>query len=283
VVDEALLELEAIEVVFDGGGLGARLLRRDASVRALRGVSLALRRGESVGIVGESGSGKSTLGAVAIGTLRPSSGRVLVEGRPLDALLAADFPGTRRRLQVVLQNPYGSLTPWLTIGEALREALLVHRRSTKAGAAERVGELLRLVGLSPSHAERYPREFSGGQRQRIAIARALALEPDVLVCDEVTSGLDVSIRGQIVNLLADLRERTGVSYLFITHDMPVARAISDRIVVMQHGEVVEEGVAADVMERPQHQYTRTLLESRLHLADPGSGEEVGARRRRGEP
>jgi ABC-type glutathione transport system ATPase component len=271
-----LLELDAIEVVFGGGGVAARVRRHDSSVHALRGVSVALARGESVGVVGESGSGKSTLGAVATGTLPPTRGRVLVEGEPLAELLRRDFRGTRRRLQVVLQNPYGSLTPWLKIGDALREALLVHGLSTKAGADARVGELLELVGLSAVHADRYPREFSGGQRQRIAIARALALQPDVLICDEVTSGLDVSVRGQIVNLLGVLRERTGIAYLFITHDMPVAQAISDRIVVMQDGRIVEEGPAAEVMLRPRHPYTRTLLESRLHLDDAGATRQIEA-------
>jgi ABC-type glutathione transport system ATPase component len=283
VVEPSLLELDAIVVTFNRRGISTRLRRRDASVHALRAVSLRLARGESVGVVGESGSGKSTLGAVAIGTLRPTGGRVLVEGQPLAELIKADFRSTRRRLQIVLQNPYASLTPWATIGDALREALLVHRRVSKQGVEGRVGELLELVGLSPAHVHRYPREFSGGQRQRLAIARALALEPDVLVCDEVTSGLDVSVRGQIVNLLGDLREQTGLSYLFITHDLPVARAISDRIVVMQHGEVVEEGGATEVMERPRHPYTRALLDSRLHLSGSRPPEEVAAERRHSEP
>jgi ABC-type glutathione transport system ATPase component len=281
VVEAPLLELDAIGVVFNRRGIGSRLRSRAGSVHALRGVSLCLRRGESVGVVGESGSGKSTLGAIAIGTLQPTSGRVLVEGKPLNELIGADFRSTRRRLQIVLQNPYGSLTPWITVGDALREALLVHGRVPKQAVTGRVGELLELVGLSPAHAQRYPKEFSGGQRQRLAIARALALEPDLLVCDEVTSGLDVSVRGQIVNLLGDLRAQTGVSYLFITHDLPVARAISDRIVVMQDGEVVEAGSAADVMDRPRHPYTRALLQSRLHLPGARSGDEVGADGRRG--
>jgi ABC-type glutathione transport system ATPase component len=280
VVAPTLLELDGIEVTFTRRGLGARMRRQGGSVQALRGVSVTLARGESVGVVGESGSGKSTLGAVAIGTLRPTSGRVLLEGQRLEALLSADFRATRRRLQIVLQNPYGSLTPWLTIGDAIREALAVHRRVPKPAVEERVAELLDQVGLSRAHADRYPREFSGGQRQRLAIARALAVEPDVIVCDEVTSGLDVSVRGQVVNLLADLREQTGLSYLFITHDLAVARAVSDRIVVMQHGEIVEEGSAEEVMVRPRHPYTRALLDARLQLPEGSLREEVGVERRR---
>lgn len=261
-----LLELDRVSMRFRGGGLlGILGVRSD--VLALSEVGLVLARGETLGIVGESGSGKTTLGRVAVGLLAPSSGAVLLEGRPMADLLARDFVATRRRLQIVMQNPYSSLTPWLSIDQAFGEALTFHGLARRgADAARRTAELLALVGLDPVHARRYPREFSGGQRQRLAIARALALEPEVLVCDEVTSSLDVSIRAQVVNLLADLRRERDLSYLFITHDLHVARAISDRIVVLFGGHVVEVGPSARVFGQPAHPYTRELLaaQPRLH-------------------
>jgi oligopeptide/dipeptide ABC transporter ATP-binding protein len=256
----SLLDLDDVGMVFRGGGL-LRWLRRDGEVRALTGISLSVGRDETLGLVGESGSGKSTLGLIAIGLLKPTSGRVLLEGRPLDELLRARFRETRRRLQIVLQNPYASMTPWLTVGGAIAEALAFHHRASGAGIQRRVGELLEMVGLEARFAKRYPREFSGGQRQRLAIARALALEPELLVCDEVTSALDVSIRSQIVNLLLTLKADRPLAYLFITHDLHVARAIADRVAVMFAGHVVEEGSAAEVFSNPAHPYTQQLIAS----------------------
>lgn len=256
----SLLDLREVGMVFRGGGL-LRFLRPEGGVRALDSISLSIGRDETLGLVGESGSGKSTLGLVAIGLLEPTSGQVLLEDQALSGLLQAHFRETRRRLQIVMQNPYASMTPWLTVGAAIGEALAFHRRATGLALKQRVGELLEMVGLEARFAKRYPREFSGGQRQRLAIARALAVEPDLLVCDEVTSALDVSIRSQIVNLLLGLKSDRSLTYLFITHDLHVARAIVDRVAVMFAGHVVEEGPVADVFSSPAHPYTQDLVAS----------------------
>jgi len=259
-VSAALLSIDHLNVVFRPGGLLSAFDRSAAPVHAVREASLSLAPAETVGVVGESGSGKSTLGRAAIGMQLPTSGSIRFRERPLPELLKRDFRGTRRRLQVVVQNPYGSLTPWLTIGSAIGEVLAYHRLTRRGRQTEeRVAELLTLVGLTAQHADRYPREFSGGQRQRLAIARALALEPDLLVCDEVTSALDVSVRAQIVNLLVDLGAQRQLAYLFITHDLHVARVLSDRIAVMYAGRIVESGPAAEVFKEPAHPYSRTLL------------------------
>lgn len=260
----SLLELDGVGMVFRGGGL-LRFLRRDDEVRAVDGISLSVGRDETLGLVGESGSGKSTLGLIAIGLLTPTSGQVLLEGRPLSQLLQIQFRETRRRLQIVMQNPYASLTPWLKVGDAIAEALAFRGRASGPALRQRVGELLELVGLEARFAGRYPREFSGGQRQRVAIARALAVEPDLLVCDEVTSALDVSIRSQIVNLLLELKANRELAYLFITHDLHVARAIVDRVAVMFGGRVVEEGAVAEVLSVPAHPYTQELVASEPHV------------------
>ncbi|MCU1490356.1 MAG: hypothetical protein JWM85_1761, partial [Acidimicrobiaceae bacterium] len=264
-VEEPKLDLEQVSVTF-GHGRAMALGRRQLRVAAVREVSLKLANREVVAVVGESGSGKTTLGRVAIGVQRPTAGEVRFSGRPLADELHRDFKGTRRRLQVVAQNPYDSLNPWLRIGPAIAEPLMVHGlAASRPEALERARALLETVGLAPVLAERYPRELSGGQRQRVAIARALALEPEVLVLDEVTSALDVSVRGQIVNLLWDLAEQRDVAYLFITHDLHVARAVGERTIVMLAGRVVEEGPTAEVFADPRHPYTRSLLTRRAQL------------------
>ncbi|MFY1633008.1 ATP-binding cassette domain-containing protein [Solwaraspora sp. WMMB335] len=270
-MSDPLLAVENLTVEFrKDQGLTGRL-RRTAPVRALDGVSIEIGHDETVALVGESGSGKTTLGRVLVGLQRPTSGAVRLRGRDLAVALRRDFVPTRRALQIIFQDPNGSLTPWMPVGVAIAEPMLRHRLVGDRRAAERrVAELLDMVGLRPEHADRYPREFSGGQRQRIAIARALALSPSVVVCDEITSGLDASVRARIINLLSDLRRERALSYVFITHDLHVARTVSDRIAVMSGGRIVELGSAADVFDRPGHPYTRQLLAAQPTLPTPAN-------------
>ncbi|HKJ93764.1 MAG TPA: oligopeptide/dipeptide ABC transporter ATP-binding protein [Longimicrobiales bacterium] len=228
-------------------------------VRAVDGVSFAIRRGETLGLVGESGSGKTTVGRLVLRLLEPTSGSVRFDGRDLADLDVGELRALRRRAQIVFQDPYGSLNPRMTVGDALAEVLRVHGLASGRGVADRVRELLDLVGLRGEHADRYPHEFSGGQRQRIGIARALSVEPEFLVCDEPVSALDVSVQAQVVNLLMDLQRRLGLTYLFIAHDLGVIEHVSDRIAVMYLGRIVELGDAAAVQDSPRHPYTRALL------------------------
>ena len=260
-LSDSVLTVENLSVVFgQRDGIMAWRRRSATPVQAVDGVTVDVRRHETLALVGESGSGKTTLGRVLVGLQRPTSGSVRLDGRDLSQVLGQDFVRTRRALQIVFQDTTGSLTPWLRVGDAIAEPLLVHRLvPDKAAAKARVLELLEMVGLRPEHAHRYPREFSGGQRQRIAIARALAVDPDVVVCDEITSGLDASIRARIVNLLSDLRRQRTLTYVFITHDLHVARTVSDRIAVMSAGRIVELGPADQVFDQPSHPYTQRLL------------------------
>ncbi|HEX2555682.1 MAG TPA: oligopeptide/dipeptide ABC transporter ATP-binding protein [Microvirga sp.] len=247
----ALLEIRDLSKVYPAPG--------GAGVRALNRVSLTLHRGEVLGIVGESGCGKSTLGRALLRLIEPTSGQVLFEGEDITALDRAALKRRRRDLQIVFQDPFGSLNPRHRVGAIIREPLDVHRIGSSPERAARVRELLTIVGLPEDAAGRYPHEFSGGQRQRIAIARALALEPKLIVADEPVSALDVSIQSQIINLIADLRRRLGLSILFISHDLSVIRHVSDRIAVMYLGSIVETGPAGTVMETPTHPYTQALL------------------------
>lgn len=228
-------------------------------VRAVDGVSFRIRKGEVLGLVGESGCGKSTLGRVILHLLPPTSGSVLFEGRDIVHLNRSELRRLRRHMQMVFQDPFSSLNPRVTVGSTLREVLHVHDIVPKEEMGSKINALLRMVGLNDFHARRYPHEFSSGQRQRIGIARALALEPRFLVCDEPVSALDVSIQAQILNLLAELRDALDLTYLFISHDLSVVRHISDRIAVMYLGRLVEIGDVEAVHRNPLHPYSRVLL------------------------
>jgi oligopeptide transport system ATP-binding protein len=256
---EALLEVRNLVKHFPVG---------QGTVRAVDGVSLRIQRGETLGLVGESGCGKTTTGRCVLLLERPTQGEIVFEGIELTGLPDAALRKTRRRMQVIFQDPYSSLNPRMTIGQILAEPLKVHGIVRDAPAREaRVQELLQQVGLLPQHAKRYPHQLSGGQRQRVGIARALAMEPSLIVCDEPVSALDVSIQAQIVNLLEDLQQRLGLTYLFIAHDLSVVRHISDRVVVMYLGKVVEVADRVSLYDDPLHPYTRALL-SAVPIPDP---------------
>ncbi|MQY02563.1 ATP-binding cassette domain-containing protein [Actinomadura macrotermitis] len=250
--DDDLLVIEDLRVSFPGKGW------RAAPNEVLKGVSLNVRRGETLGLVGGSGSGKTTIGRAVLGLVPVGSGGITFAGERIERAT-----GRRRRLlsrdiQVVFQDPYTSLNPSLTIGDTLSEPLRAQGQG-RAGARRRVGDLLERVGLPADAASRLPREFSGGQRQRVAIARALAIGPKLIVCDEPVSALDLTTRKTVLDLFLEIQERTGVSYLFVSHDLAVIRYISHRVAVIHHGEIVETGEAAEVTTRPRHPYTRNLL------------------------
>ncbi|HZZ57957.1 MAG TPA: oligopeptide/dipeptide ABC transporter ATP-binding protein [Opitutaceae bacterium] len=264
--DGPILELRGLKVHF-ALTRGFFRRRRVGEIRAVDGVSLELRRGEVLGLVGESGCGKSTLARAILQLVPVTAGEILVRGRNLDAMTKAELRAGRRELQMVFQDPYASLNPRLTVHAALAEPLRAHRVCPPAEIPRRVAELMQRVGLAPRFAGKYPHEFSGGQRQRIAIARALALQPEVLVADEPVSALDVSIQAQILNLLAQLIREMGLSLIFIAHDLSVVKHISHRVAVMYLGRIMELGSAVDVIERPAHPYTRALV-SAIPVPDP---------------
>ncbi len=234
--------------------------RSDRFVRAVDGVSLRVRRGETTGLVGESGCGKSTLGRLMLRLVEPTFGRIVFDGRDITKRSQRELRPLRRRMQIIFQDPYSSLNPRMTVRETVGEAIRIHRlASTRAEEQSRIEQLLERVGLRPDVMDRFPHEFSGGQRQRIGIARALAVEPDFIVCDEPVSALDVSIQAQIVNLLVELQETLGVAYLFVSHDLTLVQHVSHRVAVMYLGKIVELADADSLYEHPRHPYTRALL------------------------
>ncbi len=253
-----LLEVEDLKVHFPLMA-GIIVKKQVASVRAVDGVSFSLKRGETLGLVGESGCGKSTTGLAILRMVTPTAGRIVFEGNDITRLDRAEMRPIRRRMQMVYQDPYGSLNPRMTVADIVAEPLEVHGIGDRAERRERVRDLLAMVGLRPEMAERYPHEFSGGQRQRIGIARAVAVHPTLLICDEPVSALDVSIQAQVVNLFQELQEKFGLTYVFIAHDLAVVRHISDRIAVMYLGKIVEIATRDEVYRNPLHPYTQALL------------------------
>ncbi|MDB5373167.1 MAG: transporter ATP-binding protein [Belnapia sp.] len=243
---------------------GMILAKQVGTVRAVDGLSFTLNRGETLALVGESGCGKSTTARLVLRLIEPSAGTVRINGADITGLSAPALRQMRRQAQIIFQDPYASLNPRLSVGEAIAEPLIVHGIGDAVSRTARVHELLRLVGLAPWQAERFPHEFSGGQRQRIGIARALAVQPDLIVCDEPVSALDVSIQAQVVNLLKDLQARFGLAYLFIAHDLAVVKHMADRVAVMYLGRIMEVADKRSLFANPRHPYTRALLAAIPH-------------------
>jgi peptide/nickel transport system ATP-binding protein len=251
-------------------GLKVHFPTRHGTVRAVDGVDLEVRPAETVGLVGESGCGKTTLGKAILRLVNPTAGSIRLNGTEISTMTRSELRPLRRQVQMIFQDPYASLNPRHSVGRILEEPLIVHRIGTPAQRKEKVAWLMSKVGLRPDAARRHPHEFSGGQRQRIGIARALALEPRLIVCDEPVSALDVSVRAQVINLLADLRKELGLAYLFISHDLSVVEHVSDRIAVMYLGRIVELADRATLWTKPLHPYTQALI-SAVPVPDPKSG------------
>jgi len=267
----ALLQVQNLKVQFPVKH--GRFSRIHAHVKSVDDVSFHIEPGETLGLVGESGCGKTTLGRAIVRLVEPDAGSILFEGDDITRLESAELRARRRKLQMIFQDPYGALNPRMTAGEAVGEAIDIHNLADSTAARrQRLERLLTSVGLDPAHAERYPHEFSGGQRQRIGIARALAVEPKLIVCDEPVSALDVSVQAQIINLLQDLQAERGIAYLFIAHDLAVVEHISRRVMVMYLGKAVELSDAKSLVGSPKHPYTQALL-SAVPVVDPDSKRE----------
>jgi oligopeptide transport system ATP-binding protein len=262
---EVLLEVRGLKKYFPvHGGLMRRVV---GHVKAVDGVDLAIRQGESFGLVGESGSGKTTVGKTILRLIEPTEGEILFEGQDLCQLSESEMREHRSEMQMIFQDPYSSLNPRMTVKRIVGEPLVVHKWAKGSALDEKVRELIDVVGLMEDHLYRYPHEFSGGQRQRIGIARALALEPKMLVLDEPTSALDVSVQAQVLGLLLQLQQRLNLTYLFISHDLAVIRYICDRVALMYQGRILELGSVEDIFTEPMHPYTQALL-SAMPVADP---------------
>ena len=271
---EDLVDIQDLETYFEVGtkGIVLGIMADRKTVRAVDGVSLKIRQGETMGLVGESGCGKSTLGYNLVQLERPTGGKILFEGQDMSGVSRGQLQRIRRRLQIIFQDPQSALDARMTIGDAIAEPIRVHEIVPEDEIDDRVVDLLATVGLNPYMRNRYPHEFSGGQLQRIVIARALSLEPIFIVCDEPISALDVSIQAQIINLLEELQDRFGLTYLFISHDLRVVRHISDRVAVMYLGKLVEFSETDELYDNPLHPYTRALL-SAVPAGDPAEAKE----------
>ena len=251
----ALLEVEDLRVQFDGHDG----LFKKSCIRAVDGVSFVLERGESLGLVGESGCGKTSLGRSILGLVKPTTGRVVFDGRDVASLRGRDLKSFRQSAQIIFQDPYDSLNPRLSVNSVLHEVLRIHHVVPSGQRQQRIRQLMESVGLNPGYAARYPHEFSGGQRQRVGIARALAVNPTMIIADEPVSSLDVSVQVQILNLMKDLQKQLGLSYLFVAHDLAVVRYMCERIMVMYLGKIVEASSTEELFEHPSHPYTQALL------------------------
>jgi oligopeptide/dipeptide ABC transporter ATP-binding protein len=264
--DDLLIDVQNLKVHFPVMA-GFIVSRKIAENKAVDGITFNVKRGETVGLVGESGCGKSTTGRAILQLYKPTDGHIIFEGKDISALHGEELRHTRRRMQMIFQDPYASLNPRMSVRDIIGEPLLIHKLGNSAERRERVAELMRIVGLNPYYATRFPHEFSGGQRQRIGIARSLAVSPDFIVCDEPVSALDVSIQAQIINLLEELQEQFGLTYLFIAHDLAVVRHISDRVAVMYLGKMMELSDRNEIYDNPMHPYTKALL-SAVPIPDP---------------